>query len=285
MTMTKRLRVIAAIPNYNMADSLRQLLPSLKLQGYDQIYVLDDASTDNSRDVASELGAVFVSSSINKGAGGARNNVLKALAGEDLAETLIHFIDADITLATPNTPEVAQRLFADRDQIGFIGGLIKDNAGKQAAWNFGPQQSLITVIAATGNSLISRIASPLPGLAKFIHHYHLWPFLRLYPFTLEPPVRRPVYWTLEGNLFIMADRLKELGGFDETIREHDIQPLAMAAQKAGYVNYFDPAVAVIHHEGNVRSYNRDIRRIKVEWYLARKNGLSRWLTGGLNCNK
>jgi len=43
--------VVAAIPNYNMADSLRKLLPQVLSQSYDGVFVLDDASTDDTVDV------------------------------------------------------------------------------------------------------------------------------------------------------------------------------------------------------------------------------------------
>ena len=44
-----RLPVVAAIPNYNMARGLNTLLPQVTEQDYAAIFVLDDASTDDSR--------------------------------------------------------------------------------------------------------------------------------------------------------------------------------------------------------------------------------------------
>ena len=49
--MAKQLPVVAAIPNYNMGEHLRVLLPQVLSQRYDDIFVLDDASTDDSVDV------------------------------------------------------------------------------------------------------------------------------------------------------------------------------------------------------------------------------------------
>ena len=49
--MTRELPVVAAIPNYNMGEHLRRLLPQVLAQHYDAVFVLDDASTDESADV------------------------------------------------------------------------------------------------------------------------------------------------------------------------------------------------------------------------------------------
>ena len=54
--MPKELPVVPAIPNYNMGDNLRRLLPQALAQNYDTVFVLDDASTDHSVDVVSEFG-------------------------------------------------------------------------------------------------------------------------------------------------------------------------------------------------------------------------------------
>jgi glycosyltransferase involved in cell wall biosynthesis len=55
--MVRQLPVVAAIPNFNMADSLRRLIPQVMAQCYDAVYVLDDASTDHSFDVVNEFGS------------------------------------------------------------------------------------------------------------------------------------------------------------------------------------------------------------------------------------
>ena len=54
--MANALPVVAAIPNFNMGESLRNLLPQVLAQGYDRVFVLDDASTDNTVDVVADFG-------------------------------------------------------------------------------------------------------------------------------------------------------------------------------------------------------------------------------------
>ena len=113
--MPKELPVVAAIPNYNMGENLRVLLPQVLAQRYDDVFVLDDASTDHSVDVVSEFGneVKLVRSPENRGAGANRNQII----GHVGDGAIIHFIDADMELETAETPAVAREMvarYADR---------------------------------------------------------------------------------------------------------------------------------------------------------------------------
>jgi len=106
--MPKELPVVAAIPNYNMGENLRRLLPQVLAQHYDAVFVLDDASTDDSADAVGEFGAdvKLARSPQNRGAGANRNQILDHVPDG----ALIHFIDADMDLETPDTPAVAREV-------------------------------------------------------------------------------------------------------------------------------------------------------------------------------
>jgi glycosyltransferase involved in cell wall biosynthesis len=135
--MVEALPVVAAIPNYNMADSLRRLLPQVLAQHYDAVFVLDDASTDHSFDVVGEFGneVKFVRSRENRGAGANRNQIIDQVGDREL----IHFIDADMDLGTANTAAVARDVaarYADRG-VGLIGGLVSRADGIQEPHNYG----------------------------------------------------------------------------------------------------------------------------------------------------
>ena len=108
--MAKQSPVVAAIPNYNMADNLRKLLPQILTQRYDRVFVLDDASSDHSVDVVSGFSdeVKLLRSRENGGAGANRNQIIDHV--EDGA--IIHFIDADMELKTAETPTVAREVFA-----------------------------------------------------------------------------------------------------------------------------------------------------------------------------
>ena len=135
--MVKALPVVAAIPNFNMGDSLRNLIPQVLAQGYDRVFVLDDASADNTVDVVADFGdeVTLVRSPENRGAGANRNQIIDQV--DDGA--IIHFIDADMDLETAGIPTVARELFeryADRG-VGLIGGLVSRNDGSQEPFNYG----------------------------------------------------------------------------------------------------------------------------------------------------
>jgi N-acetylglucosaminyl-diphospho-decaprenol L-rhamnosyltransferase len=129
--MAERLPVVAAVPNYNMGEHLRKLLPQLLAQRYDRIFVLDDASTDHSVDVVNEYGdeVRVVRSPENRGAGANRNQIIDHV-GDGM---LIHFIDADMELKTADTAAVAREIAARyvNQGVGLIGGLVSRFDGSQ----------------------------------------------------------------------------------------------------------------------------------------------------------
>jgi GT2 family glycosyltransferase len=280
---TRKIPVIAAIPNYNMAESLRSLLPALLKQGYDHIYVLDDASTDYSSDVVAlfEGKVTFVKSRINGGAGAARNMILDAVKDP----VIIHFLDADIQLDTPNSAATAHTLFSGKEDIGFIGGLVRTSDGKQSYWNYGERQGAQTMISSWGQSFLESFGAKHLQFEQFIRHHHLWPGLQSRPNPTIAPERTSTFWVSEANFMIRSDVFRKLGGFDPTIREHDIQTLAMNAQRAGYINFFDPSICVTHLRVNVRKYFRPLAIINTELYLAKKYGIKNWLLAGAHHNK
>ena len=131
--------VIAAVVNYNMADELGRLLPELEGHGYDEIFVLDDASTDHSRDVVAALHGNFrfITRDENRGAGSSRNQIIPFLP----ERAIVHFLDADIVPVSDRMADRARDIFPAR-LVGFIGGLTLPTEGIQNPWNYGPRQSL-----------------------------------------------------------------------------------------------------------------------------------------------
>lgn len=280
----EKLPVIAAIPNYNMAESLRSLLPALIKQGYDHIYVLDDASTDYSADVVAlfENKATFVKSAHNGGAGAARNMILDIVKDP----TVIHFLDADVQLDTENSAAIARALFASNDdRIGFIGGLVKTADGRQSYWNYGERQGAMAMIGSWGQSFLESIGTKHVKVETFIRRHRLLPGLYHRPDPTTTSERTTTFWVSEANFMIRSDVFRELGGFDTAIREHDIQTLAMNTQKKGYVNYFDPSISVTHLGVSVRKYFRPWAIVSAEFYLAKKYGLREWLFANADHNK
>jgi GT2 family glycosyltransferase len=276
MTMSKQLPVVAAIPNYNMGDYLRRLLPQVLEQGYDRVFVLDDASTDHSIDVVAEFGddVKMVRSPGNRGASANRNQIIDQV-GDD---ALIHFIDADMDLETSDTASVAREVFtryADRE-VGVIGGLVSRIDGSQEPYNYGPVFSLRANLTGSFPELVEHFRER-PRLAKAIARLGA-PAMQYWPNTFEDPAPIETYWVHEGNMLIHSGIFKSVGGYDPLIREHEAQDLAIRLAKRGIKRRFDPSIKVVHHHVDVRGKYRGRQQAKAILYLLGKHGFVRWLT-------
>ena len=268
--------VVAAIPNYNMADSLRRLLPQVLAQCYDKVFVLDDASTDDSVDVVSSFGGevTLVRSPENRGAGANRNQIIDHV--EDGA--IIHFIDADMDLQTAEIPTVAREVvgrYADRG-VGLIGGLVSRGDGSQELDNYGAVFSLWGNFTALIQLMIDNLRRN-PRLAGAIRKMFA-PLVRQWPNILEPPTAAPAYWVHEGNMLVHSGLFKSVGGYDPVLREHEIQDLAIRLESIGVKRQFDPSIKVVHREVDVRGKSRQRSVNKAALYLLRKHGLLRFVT-------
>jgi len=271
----QNLPVIAAIPNYNMAESLQRLLPQVLKQGYEHIYVLDDASTDNSREVVAAFGPAitFVAGQENLCSGGNRNRILEVLP----TNAIIHFLDADTELEGSNVAQTIQGLFQG-SSLKIVGGLVKTPGGTQQIWNYGPSPSLYGLLTAVLHSRLE-----LPKHRKSAATWRrLLPYLfNEWPDPLQTPKRRCTYWVHEANMMMTAATLSHIGGFESALRSHDTNGLSMKAYRAGIVTLFDPSVSVIqHNDKNVRPGRRSKARRKASWYLFRKYGPRAWFLPG-----
>jgi GT2 family glycosyltransferase len=268
--------VVAAIPNYNMADSLRRLLPQVLAQPYDGVFVLDDASTDDTADVVSAFGdqVTLVRSPENKGAGANRNQII----GHVDDGAIVHFIDADMDLQTAETPMVAREVvarYADRG-VGLIGGLVSRVDGSQELDNYGAVFSLWGNFTALIQLMIDRLRHK-PRLAGALRRI-LAPLISQWPNILQPPKAAPAYWVHEGNMLVQSGLFKSVGGYDPVLREHETQDLAIRLERMGVKRQFDPSIKVVHRELDVRGRNRQRSVNKAALYLLRKHGLLRFFT-------
>jgi glycosyltransferase involved in cell wall biosynthesis len=274
--MPKKLPVIVAIPNYNMGDNLRRLLPQVLAQRYDAVFVLDDASTDHSVDVVSAFGdeVKLVQSPENRGAGANRNQIIDHVADG----ALIHFVDADMDLETPDIPAIAREVverYANRG-VGLIGGLVSRVDGTQELDNYGPVCSLWGNSTATLQLLIDHLREK-PRLAGAVQRVAA-PAMRNWPNILEPATPAPAYWVHEGNMLVYSSLFKLVGGYDSMLRAHEIQDLAIRLEKMGIKRQFDPSIRAVHHRIDVRGKNRQKWVNRAMFYLVRKHGLYRFLT-------
>lgn len=101
----KKNSLALCIPAYNAATYLPRLLESANNQtvAFDEIWVYDDCSTDNTGEVAAKFGAKVVRGDVNRGCSYGKN----ALAQQTTCDW-IHFHDSDDALY-PNFVETAQK--------------------------------------------------------------------------------------------------------------------------------------------------------------------------------
>lgn len=270
-----KLPVVAAVVNYNMAQSLQNLLSQVVRQGYDAVFVLDDASTDNSHQIAARFPNVrFVAGKTNKGAGGNRNRILEALSDD----AIVHFLDADVILETDddNMAKLVRQVAPD-EPFGFVGGFIRTPSGMQQVWNYGGGIGLRSGIASLLQAALiepnllrhpQRVTKLRQQFAQLLHEW---------PDPLAPPSRRTVFWCAEANLVVRSDIFKALGGFDESYRETEILDLALRMHQKNLPCYFDPRLSVRHTAVQVRKYNRNLVKLKELIRVNRQFGLWQWL--------
>ncbi|HEY1842509.1 MAG TPA: glycosyltransferase [Mycobacterium sp.] len=275
--MVQRIPVVAAVPNYNMGSHLRELIPQLLAQRYDRIFVLDDASTDDSVGVVNEFGhdVRLVRSPENRGAGANRNQIIDQVDDG----TLIHFVDADMELRTADIPAVAREIagrYVGQD-VGVIGGLVSRPDGSQEYCNYGAAFSLWGNVTSNIPRLIDHWRHK-PRLAGTVHRL-VGPIATGWPDVLDEPTARPAYWLHEGNMLVYSDVFKAAGGYDPTLRSHEAQDFAIRLDKKGIKRQFDPGIRVIHHHIDVRGKNRAKWQNKAARQLIRKHGIVRFVAG------
>lgn len=272
-----RLPVFAAIPNYNMARTLQPLLTQLTQEqetAYDQIMVLDDNSSDNSREMVEGFGGQvkWVGGDQNIGSAGNRNRIFGAIGAQ---EAFIHFMDADTQLEHTNAAEIVPQLL--EPDIAMVGGLVRQRNGYPISYNYGPRMQLSSSL----ESLVQGATYDHPRLRKpFANRLADWPQPELPQEPGEPSNVLPsteTFWVSEANFVVNSSTFARLGGFDGRLREHEAQDFAIQAHNKGQRILFNPTISVVHLEGHIRSGNRNAAKIAAEARIARRHGLGRYL--------
>lgn len=116
--------VSVIIPTYNCATYITEAIDSALAQTYKdyEIVVVDDGSTDNTREVLGkyiENGLINYIYQSNQGVVAARNATLRAARGEYVA-----FLDAD-DMWEPNKLELQMRFLAERPDVALLHGNIR----------------------------------------------------------------------------------------------------------------------------------------------------------------
>ncbi len=254
-------KVIAVIPNYNMAEGLKVLLPQLIAQKYDKVYVVDDLSTDDSVRVANSFkGVTVIKGTTNVGAGANRNRVLKHVKDEDI----LHFLDADVVLKSDDVPNKIRRI-VKKYPNAIIGGQILHKSGHWHQYNYGPKGGAGAFVGSRIHELSVLLSRKgYNSAAKKLRRSFL-PVTKEWPDITSDPVAKKVFWVTEGNLIMPVNLYRKMNGFNESLREHEILEFGMRLKHNGYTCMFDPEITVLHTALKVRPHFRLVTR---SWYHA-----------------
>ena len=110
---------------YNEEKQISNILQELKKEGYSNIIVIDDGSTDNTHDKAKKQGVIVLQHKINRGQGAAlRSGTEYAL--QHKAKYIIHF-DADGQHRVEDIPAMMQPLLTKKVEIVLGSRFIDKN--------------------------------------------------------------------------------------------------------------------------------------------------------------
>jgi polyprenyl-phospho-N-acetylgalactosaminyl synthase len=122
------------IPAFNEAKVLSKVIKELKGAGYENIVVVDDCSSDNTKKIAQSLGATVLRHVINRGQGASLKTGTK-YAIKDNADIIVHF-DADGQMQVSDIKKMIAPIINKEADITlgsrFLGSAENINFGKKA---------------------------------------------------------------------------------------------------------------------------------------------------------
>jgi GT2 family glycosyltransferase len=266
----KQLPVIAVIPAHNAAKTLPALLNELIKQSYDRIFVIDDASSDDTVKLVKTYGrkVELIEGSENVGSGANRNRIIG-----QTAEAFWHFIDADMMLASKNTPEIIRRMKWPK-RAAYIGGMVRNPDGTQNPFNYGPRPDIITSVFRGGLQFISWRIGHFYKPAGILLRTLFAPFLKGFPNIYRSPRARYTHWVAESNMLVRSDFFASHGGFDPRFRYSEIMDLSLRVHRSGYRGYFFPELDAIHSSLDNALKSRQKRYVALKQFLQKHGKLA-----------
>lgn len=260
------MKITVVIPNYNGLEGLKILLPKICEGNFSGIYLVDDASTDQSIAYANGFSKVMViGGEKNLGPAGNRNRILKE---NDLGE-LLWFIDADMDMVTIHIESVAEKLFGD-PRIALIGGFILNRNGRPMYWNYGYEKHPLRDRIAEFYGKLGNRYKKNTRITDLIRRYAIDYFYGL-EIDAGNHQERVVEWVAEGNFLVRTDVFKKIGGFDENMRYHETHDLCKRIRSLGLILKFSPEIVTRHLEIDCRQGGKDRDWRNGEIYFYKKH--------------
>lgn len=268
------MEISLAIPNYNGGDYLKSTLDSISADQFEDLYVLDDNSSDNSKKIVKENFSdfEFIQGGNNLGPAGNRNRILKQEYGD-----IILFLDADMKLKTENIKEKNKNIFESNEELGIIGGKIITLENDQMFWNYGHE--LHPVKDAKGEVILKQAQeqSKIGNQEKVDELREKYKDINLnLEIRFGKDKQREVDWVSEAFLFIRSDIFEEANGFDSNMTYHADQDLAKRVRQLDYKVKYTPNLKAKHLDMDTFGENREKQiKEKVFYFFSKHWEMSR----------
>lgn len=177
------MKVTTIIPAYNEEERIGKVLDSIKDCSYiNNVFVVDDGSTDKTTDIASRKGASVIKLEKNIGKGGAmQKGIEKALDAD-----LIAFIDADLTGLKPaHLNQMIEPFFNDSNLSMTVGKFKSGRPSTDLAQYIAPQISGQRVVTRDFLEGLPNLSSMRFGVEVAINGYAKKKKLKIREISLE----------------------------------------------------------------------------------------------------
>ncbi|MBI2356980.1 glycosyltransferase family 2 protein [Candidatus Dojkabacteria bacterium] len=259
------MKITAVVPNYNGSSNISNILKQLSNEHFDQIYLIDDNSTDNSVEIAKTFPKVTViENNVNVGPGANRSRILKYPHGD-----IIFFVDVDMEILVADVTEKIEELFKDKS-IDLVGGMIITKKDEPMWWNWGYEMNLSRDTKARKvDNLMLKHWTNLEKIVELKRKYpNISPNLDI---SFSEHALRKVDWVSEANFCVKSKVFEEVGGFDPKMWYHADQDLCKRVREAGYGVYYCPTIKVKHLEIDTFGKDRVKTILKNTLYYYKKH--------------
>lgn len=247
--------VAAIVVSYNSSRHLERCLATLAEDGVKRVVVVDNGSTDRSRDVAVSAGAVWVESGGNVGYGRAANlGAAHAQAGD--ARYLL-ICNPDLQIRPGAVEALAHDLDSD-PTLGAVGPRLCNPDGSL----YPSARTFPHLVDAIGHGLLGLVAPH----NRFTRRY------RLLDWDHEASAK--VDWVSGACFLVRREAWESVGGFDPAyfMYMEDVD-LCWRLRRAGWEIGYEPAAEVVHIQGvsaDLHPYRMLMAHHRSMWLFARR---------------